>query len=211
MNTGCKIELSSDPFVTINLWNVHLHWTTYGPYSARDNQPNNVDPSVLFDCECKNHDTAQSRLHNLKHLLNHQPFKDCLRDIDKSPLILLGDFNCPSHLDWVEKCKCNHYGWHFDWPVSKLLEDAGFKDSFREVHEDPSSIPGITWSPVVKSGDNKEEPQDRIDFIYFAGSIIPTQSEIYHGFPDGRNFDYPNHFQNDWPSDHSAVITNFLL
>lgn len=211
MNTGCRIQLSNgDPLLAVNVWNVHLHWTTYGPYTARDSD--SMISEMLFNCERKNHDPSSSRVHNFENLLNHEPFKKCLASVDQTPLILLGDFNCPSHLDWIETCKIYHHGWIFDWPVTKMAYEIGLKDSYREVHKDASSMRGITWSPIVKFSDaGKIEPEDRIDFIYYGGrNIKPTDSITYPSVAEEIAC-YPNHSDNDWPSDHCAVLTDFEI
>lgn len=209
-NAGCRIELQSNPPLSINVWNVHLHWGTYGPYAACSSDPNVLNSDVLFYSEYRKEDPSTSRVHNILNMLNHQPFTQNLNEADKSPLILVGDFNSPSHLDWTENFKRFHCDWNFVWPVSKLVENFGLKDSFREVHKDAGFVPGITWSPVVKYGDNNTlEPQDRIDFVYYAGkNLRPYQSSTYHG-SNSRLFYYPNHYFNDWPSDHCSVVTNF--
>lgn len=198
--------------MTVNVWNVHLHWSTYGPYAACVNDPHTMPTDILFNCEYKKYDPTTSRVHNMVDVLNHRPFNKNLLDSDRSPLILMGDFNSPSHLDWTDEYKRFHCDWSFVWPVSKLAENFGLKDSFREVHKDAAFVPGTTWSPVVKFNDNKTtEPQDRIDFIYYAGQYIrPFQSATYHGTSSSIIY-YPYHYFNDWPSDHSAVITNFEI
>jgi hypothetical protein len=65
------------------------------------------------------------------------------------PLIVLGDFNCPSHLDWTEATKAEHGGWVYRWPATFLLETkTKLVDTFREVHPDPVKVPGNSWSTV---------------------------------------------------------------
>ena len=58
-----------------------------------------------------------------------------------------------------EQCSLNRYslkynnraahgGWTFEWPVTKILEDAAaVKDSYRELHPDPVKEPG-SWCPA---------------------------------------------------------------
>lgn len=81
---------------------------------------------------------------------------------------------------------------------------------------EPSVNPGVTWTPVYRynsellSNIEIEEPQDRIDHIYYRGSgLSPIGSKVYHG-SDYIEL-YPFHRYNDWPSDHSAVITDFIV
>lgn len=126
-------------------------------------------------------------------------------------MLLLGDFNTPSHLDWTEEAKGLHCSQSFAWPVTKFLQYLGFKDSFRVLHPDPVVQPGLTWSPIFKYLDSRpNEPQDRIDFILYAAppNLIPVASWVYTG-NETIITNPPNEYQNDWPSDHAAVITDF--
>jgi hypothetical protein len=61
------------------------------------------------------------RMDNIKRLLNSQTFQQWVLESDKIPLFVCGDFNAPSHLDWVESTKNIHAGWVFKWPVTELL------------------------------------------------------------------------------------------
>ena len=63
----------------------------------------------------------------------------------KMPVVMGGDFNSPSHLDWVESTKEFHYGKVVQWPVSKLMLEHGYTDSFREAHPDPTQTLEGTW------------------------------------------------------------------
>jgi endonuclease/exonuclease/phosphatase family metal-dependent hydrolase len=45
------------------------------------------------------------RAHNIRELLANADFKGFMQRTDKEPLIVAGDFNCPSHLDWTEETK----------------------------------------------------------------------------------------------------------
>ena len=59
-----------------------------------------------------------------------------LAETDSIPIIMGGDFNVHSHLDWTEATRnlYHHGGAVVDWPVSIAMEKAGFKDSFREMN-----------------------------------------------------------------------------
>jgi hypothetical protein len=59
-----------------------------------------------------------------------------------------------------------HGDWVVPWPVTKMLADAGFKDSYRVVHPNVLQDPGITWSTTHKFQGwewdyGLPEPQDR--------------------------------------------------
>ncbi|WP_432022615.1 protein kinase domain-containing protein [Streptomyces parvus] len=119
-----------------------------------------------------------------------------------SPAIVAGDFNSPSHLDWTEDTRNRHCASVIEWPATKVFEDQGFEDSFREMHPDPAGDRGETWSTVWKRNtghDDHPEPQDRIDFILHRGDA--TRTLVSRTVGDGRG----------WPSDHRAVLTTFRL
>jgi endonuclease/exonuclease/phosphatase family metal-dependent hydrolase len=112
-----------------------------------------------------------------------------LKANDSIPVIVAGDFNSGSHLDWVEQTKPAHKGQTISWPASIAMKKAGFKDSFREIYPDPLKTPGTTFYN-----------QDRIDYIYYQGkSIHAIDAEIIGTHPVV------------FPSDHSAVSTMFKL
>ncbi|MFG2467849.1 HAD-IA family hydrolase [Streptomyces canus] len=120
--------------------------------------------------------------------------RDTLRRISAgAPVVLAGDFNSPSHLDRPDVA----------WPVTKAAEEAGFGDSFRQARPDAVRDPGHTWSPVHAH----PEPQDRIDFVLHRGLRVLHSRTYVSGTPRT----WPDVEDNDWPSDHAAVITTFSL
>lgn len=104
-----------------------------------------------------------------------------LAEVDQIPIIMGGDFNIHSHLDWTEATKdlYLHGGAVVNWTVSKTMESAGFKDSFREINPDPVKNIGTTW---MTDADSLATPnrQDRIDYIYYQGkSLQAVSSQCY--------------------------------
>jgi hypothetical protein len=139
-----------------------------------------------------------------------EPF---LKSADQTPVVLGGDFNTHSHLDWTDETRnlFNHRGAVVEWPVSKALADAGMKDSFREVNCWPVANIGVTWLGGENAdGTPNHSRQDRIDYIYYKGaSIKAVESEIFVA-PEGRRFNF--HGQNFmYPSDHGFVLTTFRI
>lgn len=63
--------------------------------------------------------------------------KPFLAGSDTIPLIMGGDFNSGSHLDWTRATVSQHFNHIVPWPVSKAAFDAGLIDSYRKVHPDP--------------------------------------------------------------------------
>ena len=113
------------------------------------------------------------------------------------PIVIGGDFNSASHLDWVEEVKDFHYGKVVDWPVSNVMNDNMYKDSYREMNSDVLNSLDGTWGYL-----NENLISDRIDYIYYkSDNINPMASEIIMQDPEGGFFN----------SDHRAVLTKFSI
>lgn len=111
------------------------------------------------------------------------------------PLIVSGDFNSGSHLDWTKKASHLYEGYTVEWPTSQLMTKAGFTDSYRYLYPNPVTHSCMTWSPMAKN-----ELQYRIDFIYYKGKgIQPKDSYMIDKHPIR------------FPSDHAAMVTLFNL
>jgi len=110
-----------------------------------------------------------------------------------TPIVLAGDLNCGSHLDWTEKNHVNYRNLTIEFPATKNLEEKGFKDSYRELYTDETKYLGQTWS----LRDNTIIP-NRIDYIFFKGKkLTPVSSYLINDHPLG------------FPSDHAALVTTF--
>ncbi|KAH7700135.1 Protein F14F9.5 [Aphelenchoides avenae] len=218
--------------ITINLWSLHLEWSCYGPYAANNKQARHASQIMSGEEHCP--DEFGSRAGNIRELLANPQFKKFASQVKESPLIVAGDFNSPSHLDWIEETKESHGGWAFEWPATKILMDQGhFADSYRVLHpnvtKDPGAIPplkaayrrvlGTTWSTVNEFfvmdrwgdwGYTIPEPMDRIDFIFYKSAALkPVDSFTYHGTEPMQSI--PHHKYNDYPSDHYALVTDFIV
>lgn len=139
-------------------------------------------------------------------------------------VIVVGDFNESSHLDWTERyAKEGKDRWvknptqvplkiPIEWPGSKALENIGLSDSYRVVHPDEVSEPGITWTPPYLDGtqgrrDYSNQILDRLDRIYFNASRLKcTTSSVVTGFEGNGEIK----LDCDWPSDHWAVNSIFI-
>lgn len=112
------------------------------------------------------------------------------------PIILGGDFNSCSHLDWTERATHLHasYG-SVAFPTSRFLLERGYKDSFREMYPDEVARPEGTFAGIYGQLDFS-----RIDFIYYKGGIRAVSSKIVQTAPE---------IDDIWASDHSAVLTTF--
>jgi len=150
--------------------------------------------SVVEDFLTKEKETRQKEINTI--LAELQPYIDNSENI---PVFMTGDFNCGSHLDWTDQQKDIHNGVVMDWKVSRSMYDAGFRDSFRDINPDPLKDPGFTWSPLINNNMTVTQRciRNRIDFIYYKGSLTPYYSKMV---------DYHPKF---WPSDHGSVVSYF--
>ncbi len=124
--------------------------------------------------------------------------KPYIDNADEIPVMMVGDFNSGSHLDWTEEYKSMHDGFVIEWPVSQIMLKEGFKDSFRQLNPNVFDAPGFTWSPIINPF-NPDCINDRIDYIYYKGSnLVPFRSETL------------DHHPVLWPSDHGSVVTHFF-
>jgi exonuclease III len=109
------------------------------------------------------------------------------------PVIMAGDYNSMSHLDYTRKAANQFDGKVIAWPTSQLMIKAGFIDTYRQVHPVVDREKDSTWSPEFR-----DQEQDRIDFIYARGDALsPKTSAVLDSF------------EPMFPSDHAAVVTVF--
>lgn len=197
---GARLRLGGPSRREVLLFNLHLDYRHYGPYAAQTEGA--TADSVLAE------NGRSGRLAQVEAVL--EAIGGDLARADHVPVIVTGDFNVPSHLDWTDAVRDRHAGLTVAWPETRRFEQAGLRDSFRLARPDPREHPGTTWSPVHREG----EPQDRIDFILCKGKSLrvlrsrtfTTAVENTTGPWGGGLGEVP---ENSWPSDHAAVITVF--
>ncbi|MER6328522.1 HAD-IA family hydrolase [Streptomyces sp. NPDC001034] len=181
---GVRVQVA--PGRAVDVWTAHLHYTPYGPYEhAFDGLP-----------------AAELIAHEELRLTQMRDALDRIARASEEgvPVVLTGDFNCPSHLDWPDVA----------WPVTRAAEEAGLADSYRAAHPDPAAEPGHTWSPVHpvhEDGGGRSEPQDRIDYVLHRGLIVRSARTVV----TGEVRPWPDVAENEWPSDHAAVLTTFVF
>lgn len=141
-----------------------------------------------------------------------------------------GDFNEPSHLDWIEATKklYDHNGVVMEWHNTKSLEQAGFIDTYRQIFPNPVTHPGFTfpadnplvditklaWSPTA-------DDRDRIDFIFYQphpdlelidAVIVGPKGSVVRNERVEEQSDDPFVLPNTiWPTDHKAILATFKL
>ena len=189
---GIYIYAEVTPGRVMALANVHLPSDPYGPYFPREGW------------------TLEQVL-ELEHELRVPAIAPQLADLPPLaaagiPVVLTGDFNSPSHLDWtdaVSAVRPVEVPYSIDWPVARMLATSGFSDSYREAHPDPVAHPGFTWTPGYPRERKGLEVHDRIDWVLTAGPIETLASAVVgeSAYADtGIAFD-------PWPSDHRAVVS----
>ena len=127
-----------------------------------------------------------------------------LKSATTDKIVLCGDFNEPSWLDWTEATtKAGTTPCKLEWPTTKSLSDGGLDgDAYRTIHPDPVSDPGYTWSSKPAERDTK----DRIDFILYkkGHKIDVTSCEVV-----GESTETSDDVIDPWYFDHRAVRATF--
>ncbi|WP_328665849.1 endonuclease/exonuclease/phosphatase family protein [Streptomyces sp. NBC_00322] len=200
---GARLNLGAGKQAVV--WSVHLAAYPYGPYNACYE---GMTPAQIED----NERNTSRRVVQINDILTRAAPEINAAKSGGPPVFLAGDFNAPSHLDWVPAAASQNCGYSsVNWRASRAVSDAGLNDSYRVVNPHPATMPGDTWSPVYPKNNGStgpDEPQDRIDFVHYAGSATPVSSTAeVRGTPQP----VPNNQNNEWVSDHRAVVTTFNL
>lgn len=161
-----------------------------------------------------------------------EAIKDIIQDANKEnkdeTIIIAGDFNEPSHLDWTSATKnlFDHRGTVVPWDCSVLLQASGFVDSFREKYPNPVKYPGFTYPSFNKDVGMEKlawaplaDDRDRIDYVYYRTNIPFHVSEVKIVGPS-ETVKYGKKQKPDsqdkfllpvdvWPTDHKALLVTF--
>jgi len=166
---------------------VYCTWLHYLPNVKENIIVNGMAPEDLIKEE------GNTRHSEIIQILKE--IKPAIMNADEVPVIMCGDFNTGSHLDWIEATKSVHYGYVVEWPVTLEMERAGFIDCYRKIRPNPISDPGYTSSPRYITTTENSVVRNRIDYIFYKSRKLEATEAIaleYH----------PVKF----PSDHAAVI-----
>lgn len=219
-----KIEIND---YQVAVYSAHLDYTHYACYLPRGYSGvtwKKLDAPVLNAAEIEKANNES---------LRDEAIVGFIEDAQKEKgniIILGGDFNEPSHLDWQENTKdlWDHNGTIVRWDCSVLLTQNGFKDAFREKYPNPVTHPGFTFpsdnpgvdvSKLAWAPDADE--RDRIDFIYYmphkklklkdAAVVGPSKSIIRGQRAEENSKDKFIQPKGVWPTDHKAVLATFHL
>ncbi|QDU65211.1 endonuclease/exonuclease/phosphatase family protein [Engelhardtia mirabilis] len=160
-------------------------WLPYDAEIWEEGTRDSSDPQTLLAaCQSSARDLEAMRLAIEERLAGP--------DFAGVPIVIAGDFNSMSHLDYGE-VGFDQYGVALDWPTSRVLTEAGFLDAYRECNPSIDRAADSTWTPRFP-----EQEQDRIDFVYYrADGWRAVQSRIIREHREG------------FPSDHAALLTVF--
>ncbi len=130
------------------------------------------------------------------------------------PLVVGGDWNCPSDLDWTAATNNQTpYRRPLPLPVSRLMRGAGFHDTFRRVHPDPVAEAGNTWTPLwdIDPESGQADPPERIDRVYIRNGAAPLRLTPIRAETLPRDWSAARlpRETSPFPSDHAAVVVEF--
>ncbi|MDP6207142.1 MAG: endonuclease/exonuclease/phosphatase family protein, partial [Roseibacillus sp.] len=191
-SVGARLRISDSPRREVNFWACHFTAYPYGPYDARDASGGDAAKVAAALASERN----SGRVAQVNSFLSAASSQ--LAAADTVPILLLGDFNCPSHLDWTPATAATglHFGLAVDWPVTRATAGAGMLDAYRVRYPDPVAMPGTTWTPIDPS-----DVQDRIDMVQFKGAPLSVvDCQVFTTIEQGR-----------WPSDHAGVLAEFSV
>lgn len=197
---GVKINIDGAPIRIYNTW---LHYLPDLRLTPTEKSEKEI---LAWDNEGTRDDEIRVILSALSPSLN---------EANSIPVIMGGDFNSHSHLDWTAETRnlYNHGDAVVNWTVSKMIEEAGFKDSFREIHPDPVENIGATWIYEIQENEKEEElPSrlDRIDYIYYKGEKLHVKDAETYNTKLGEQLTFKG---KDFlfASDHGFVMTTFEI
>lgn len=153
-------------------------------------------------------------------------------DAEQGHIVIVGgDFNEPSHLDWTEATAhlWDHNGLVVPWTSLVIFDEAGWKDAYREAYPDPVSHPGFTFpadNPLVAvnrlTWAPKADERERIDYILYLPAEGLGLQDIKIFGPEGAiaySERRPNPVSGEpfilplgvWPTDHKGLLATFTL
>lgn len=191
---GSKIKIGNNQFIWF--FNCHLNYIPYQPYQLAAIKYGDY-PFILTEEEAIKW-ARSTRIAEVQKIIAE--VKEKMKG--KWPVVVTGDFNEPSHLDWTQRaanagiCKIK-----VEWPSTKSFTDIGMKDAYRTFRPNEVAYPGKTWSSIDRPG----EIHDRIDFIFYTGSQLKLiNCEII-----GEASNKTDIIVSGYPSDHRSVVATF--
>lgn len=186
----------------LHVFNVHLAHAPYQPYQLLRIPYEDAPFLTTADEAVEAARTARGR-QIADVLASVRPLVDA-----GEPVVLTGDFNEPSHLDWTPRAAAaGVVPLAVPYPTSRAVVAAGLHDAFRTLFADEVSRPGWTWTPTTRP-DDPADRHDRIDFVYVGASPRATVTQTAVVGEDTSTSDF---VVQPWPSDHRAVVATVTL
>ncbi|SFA89568.1 Endonuclease/Exonuclease/phosphatase family protein [Amycolatopsis marina] len=193
----------------------HMHaFTTWLYHVGNTWSPTNrsaMEVALGLDRTSTNEELAATdhvRRTEMARTLLHERLEHYVGD-DTAPVILGGDFNTQSHVDWSGRFAdaAGHEGMVIDWPVLRAFDLAGFTDTYRYANPDAARYPGRTWS----AANAFMYAPARIDYVMTRGERVRVLGSSTRSvrLPEQRG----DALDDLYPfySDHSAVVTELLI
>lgn len=221
-----KINIHNHPII---FYSVHLDYTNYACYLPRGYDGvtwKKMDKPITDVQEIIMANRKSKRDESIADLI-----ADAAKESKRYSIIIGGDFNEPSHLDWIEENKhlYDRRGTVVPWDCSMMLYAAGYKDAFRAKYPNSLTHPGFTYPsfndgvPISKLAWTPEaDDRDRIDYIYFKTpnkmlrlqdiKIVGPESTVRYAQKQEKDSD--DEFwlpKGVWPTDHKGLLATFSI
>lgn len=211
----------------VHVYSMHLNYLEYACYLPRGyhgttwerlpQRESDVNAVIAMNLKSKRVDAVRAAI------------ADAAAAIKAGDLVIIGgDFNEPSHLDWTERTKdlYDRNGIVMPWHSTLALEQAGFQDTFRQLYPDEVKYPGFSFPMNTPEADLKRltwapaaDERDRIDYIFYnrnapvklerAGFFGPDTT-IVRGQRDQTKLAGDRIAPDgSWPTDHAAAFAEF--
>ncbi|MEM1447928.1 MAG: endonuclease/exonuclease/phosphatase family protein [Planctomycetota bacterium] len=200
---GVGARLTDDRGRALDVYSIWIDWRAYLPGALAEDPA--ITDAALLACESE----GSKRVAQARAILEH--LEGTGRTKREVPLLVGGDWNCPSHLDWTaDTARAFRFKRPLELPVSRMMADAGFLDAFRAVHPDPMRVPGFTWTPLERGTVEDPKPLDRIDRLYrlpatSEWTLAPTAAHVLPRVHEPAELDRS---ARAFPSDHGAVVVD---
>ena len=189
-------------------WSTWIDWRSFITYTLRDT------PGISDEDLLAGERVGSNRQQQADAIIAHlQASGQLSSDI---PLLVGGDWNCPSHLDWtVDTARVYKRRRALPLPVSTAMKQAGFVDTFRLLYPNAVQHPGITWSPMFrtsgKGNASVEQGFERIDRLYLKNPASPKLAWTLrpvggHVLPLVWEDESIAVIERQFPSDHGALV-----
>jgi endonuclease/exonuclease/phosphatase family metal-dependent hydrolase/UDP-2,3-diacylglucosamine pyrophosphatase LpxH len=204
----------------------HLNYATYLPRGYSGTTWQKIDAPVINPDSILVANRKSWRDETIRGFL-----ADAATEVAEGHIVILGgDFNEPSHLDWQADTKDirDHRGAVVNWDVSQMLQGAGYVDSYRSLYPNALTHPAFTWPAGNVSAKLRDlyftpdaDERDRIDFIYYhpqpgvkltnAGIVGPSASVDHGVITPSDSKDIFIEPESVWASDHKGNLATFRI